>query len=65
VNGNPVFKDITEGYATYWEYSLDVPSFFFVKGVSSIEVLAEDHGGQSFFDMELSGVLFPNPGHYS
>jgi hypothetical protein len=64
VNGNQVAKDVNAGYTTYWEYSLDVPSSFFVKGVNIIEVLAEDHGGQSYFDMKLSGDIIPEPGTF-
>jgi hypothetical protein len=43
-----------EGYTWYWEYSLDLNALGFVENdVNYIQVLAEDHGGATFFDLSL------------
>jgi hypothetical protein len=62
VNGNQVAKENAEGYTSYWEYSLPVNPSVFVQGTNVIEVLAEDHGGATFFDMKLSGDVTANVG---
>ena len=62
VNGNQVAKENAEYFTTYWEYSfslLNTP--FLAPGDNLIQVLAEDHGGITFFDLELSGDVAPVP----
>ena len=53
VNGVEVFRQIAEGYTTIWEYTSPVSGGLFNVGLNTISVLAEDHGGATFFDMEL------------
>jgi hypothetical protein len=62
INGNQVAKANAEGYTSYWEYTytLNAPSFTHL-GVNTVEVLAEDHGGATFFDMKMSGNEVPVP----
>jgi hypothetical protein len=62
VNGTQVFKLAKPGYAAYWDVTLGINPSVFVQGMNVIEVLAEDHGGGCFFDMELSGDIVPEPG---
>jgi len=64
VNGNEVARGMAEGFTNYWEYSFAVNSSVFVQGMNKIDVLAEDHGGVTFFDMELAGNVnvVPAPG---
>ncbi|MHC1726872.1 MAG: PEP-CTERM sorting domain-containing protein [Syntrophobacteraceae bacterium] len=57
INGTEVAKFNAEGYTSYWEYSIDVDSSVFKQGVNTIQVLAEDHGVATFFDMKLAGDL--------
>lgn len=61
INGQQVAKDNREGYTSYWEYTLSLPSTSFVSGSNLIQVLAEDHGVATFFDMKLSGDVVPVP----
>jgi len=66
VNGTQVAKANAEGFTSYWEYSLSVDPSVFVQGTNVIEVLAEDHGGLTFFDMQMKGdvtaPVVPVPG---
>ncbi len=61
INGLEVVRQNAEGYTSYWEYSFAVNPNVFIVGVNTIQVVAEDHGGSSFFDMKLSGDLQPVP----
>lgn len=61
INGQQVAKENAEGYTAYWEYTLPLAaSSFIAPGSNTIEVLAEDHGVATFFDLELTGNV-PEP----
>ena len=62
INGQEVARGMAEGFTSYWEYNFAIDSSYFVQGVNKIDVLAEDHGGITFFDMELTGNVVPAPG---
>lgn len=54
INGAQVAKDNAEGYTEYWEYNLDLTALGFVENdFNYIQVLAEDHGVATFFDLSL------------
>lgn len=54
INGEQVAKQMAEGYTAYWEYNLDLTALGFIENdVNYIQVLAEDHGGATFFDLSL------------
>ncbi len=57
INGTQVAKENAGGYTSYWEYTIDVDQSVFVQGENVVQVLAEDHGGLTFFDMKLAGDL--------
>ena len=62
INGNQVAKENAEGYTFYWEYTLGLSaSPFLSPGLNLIQVLAEDHGGATFFDLKLTGDVSPVP----
>ena len=61
VNGTEVFKVNEEGYTDYWEYVVALSPELFVTGANLIQVLAEDHGGITFFDMKLTALVEPIP----
>jgi hypothetical protein len=63
INGTQVAKANAEGYTSYWEYTIPLDYSSFVSpGWNRIQVLAEDHGGATFFDLKLSGnVAVPEP----
>jgi hypothetical protein len=61
VNGTQVAKENAEGYTSYWEYDLTVPSSVFKQGLNTISVLAEDHGTATFFDMQMTADIVPVP----
>lgn len=62
VNGSQVAKENAEGYTSYWEYNFSLLSDpFLAPGENLVQVLAEDHGGATFFDMKLSGDVAPVP----
>ncbi len=46
----------------YWEYTLSLADDpFLAPGSNVIQVLAEDHGGATFFDLKLTGDVAPVP----
>lgn len=53
-----------EGFTSYWEYTftLSPGSAYINSGTNVLKILAEDHGGLTFFDMKLSGNVVPSPG---
>ena len=53
VNGVEVFSEIAEGYTSIWEYTRTISGGLFSAGANEISVLTEDHGGATFFDMQL------------
>lgn len=62
INGYQVAKANSEGYTSYWEYTLQLDNLAFLSpGINLIQVLAEDHGGKTFFDLKLSGDAAPVP----
>jgi len=61
VNGQQVAKANAEGFTYYWEYDLTIDSSYFNSGLNTISVLAEDHGGLTYFDMKLAGDVAPVP----
>ncbi len=67
INGVQVAKENKEGYTEYWEYSISPTlggSNLFSNGNNLIQVLAEDHGGITFFDMKLTAsgdIHVPEP----
>ena len=48
-----------EGGAFYWEYSIAVDPSLVVAGLNTVQVLIEDHGGGTYFDMRLAGDVVP------
>jgi hypothetical protein len=54
LNGVQIFNQNAEGDGWNWEYTLSIPSLYFLSGINTISVLAEDHGGGTYFDMELT-----------
>ena len=62
INGNQVAKQNAEGFTSQWEYTLGLTdSAFLSPGVNTIQVLAEDHGGATFFDLKLTGNVESAP----
>lgn len=62
VNGVQIAKENAEGYTSYWEYSFsNINPSAFINGENTISVLAEDHGGATFFDMQMTGDFTPIP----
>ena len=53
INGVEVFSQVAEGYTSIWEYTATVSGGLFNVGANTISVLTEDHGGATFFDMQL------------
>ncbi len=64
INGQEVARENEGGYAYYWEYTYTLPLAdprIITSGQNIIEVFAEDHGGKTFFDLELTGNVAPVP----
>ena len=64
INGTQVAKENAEGYTKYWEYTLDISSFsdvFRSQGTNIIQVLAEDHGVATFFDLQMNANVSAAP----
>jgi len=61
LNGQQIANKNAEYYTSYWEYSLPVSGSLFNNGLNEIAVLAEDHGGATCFDMQLTGDVRQNP----
>jgi len=60
INGHEVAKKNAEGITNYWQYTLQLSSLDFIApGSNTIEVLAEDHGIMTFFDLKLTGNVDP------
>jgi len=53
INGQQVAKDNAEAGTYYWEYTFNIDSSVLNMGINYVNVLAEDHGGLTFFDMQL------------
>lgn len=61
LNDQLLAKDNAEGYTSIWEYTFSNSSAYLVQGVNTLKVLAEDHGGATYFDMKLTANV-PEPG---
>jgi len=61
INGQQVAKINRESWTYYWEYTSDIDSSVLNKGINYVNVLAEDHGGLTFFDMQLIANTPPRP----
>lgn len=61
INGVQVAKANAEGFTSIWEYTYSIDNSLLSVGDNLIEVLAEDHGGITYFDMQLSGETAPVP----
>lgn len=61
INGQQVAKEYAGGYTSYWEYTFSIDRSLFVQGLNIIEILAADHGGATFFDLELNADITPVP----
>lgn len=63
INGTQVAKDNAEGFTSYWEYTYTASSIsnLLQAGENTIQVLAEDHGGVTFFDLQLTTEFTPVP----
>lgn len=61
LNDQLLAKENAEGYTSIWEYTFSNSSSLLVSGVNTLKILAEDHGGATYFDMKLSGTV-PEPG---
>jgi hypothetical protein len=61
LNGMQIASANAEGYTNYWEYTYSVTGSLFSTGVNELAVLAEDHGGATCFDMELTADVRPVP----
>lgn len=57
INGNLAFQATAGGFTSIWEYTTTVSSAFFVDGVNTISVIANDYGGATYFDMQLTGDI--------
>ena len=61
INGNLAFRDDRGGFTSIWEYpNQNVSSSFFTSGANIISVIANDYGGLTYFDMELTGDVGDN-----
>lgn len=61
VNGAQVAKQNAELFTNYWEYDINIASSYFHAGENTISVFAEDHGGLTYFDMQLTADVQPVP----
>ena len=61
IDGVQVAKENAEGYTNYWEYTLHIDQKWFTTGKNTIQVLAEDHGGATFFDLKMTADVAPIP----
>ena len=61
INQVQVAKDNQDGGTSIWEYKYTLNPSYFINGWNFIQVLAEDHGGGTYFDMKLSADVTPVP----
>lgn len=61
VNRAEVARRNAEDFTSYWEYELDIASSSFHTGTNTISAFAEDHGGPTFFDMQLTADIGVQP----
>lgn len=60
INGNLAFQADEGGFTSIWEYSTTADDAFFIDGINTISVIANDYGSLTYFDMELLGDIVPN-----
>lgn len=53
LNGVQLAKENAEGFTSYWEYEYALDPALLQQGTNVLQVLAEDHGGITFFDLQL------------
>lgn len=67
INGTKVFEADAGGYTSApppgsWEYAnIAIADGLFVDGHNEIAVIANDYGGATYFDMQLTATLVPEP----
>jgi hypothetical protein len=61
VNGKEVIRRNDEGSPIWWEYSGSINPSFFHPGENAIQVLLEDHGGGTGFDMRIEANVSAVP----
>ncbi|MEL0081583.1 MAG: PEP-CTERM sorting domain-containing protein [Gammaproteobacteria bacterium] len=61
VNGDKVFGASAGGFTSIWEYSQSIATTPFINGINTISVIANDYGGATYFDMELTAEVSPAP----
>ena len=61
LNGQLLAKENAEGYTSYWEYNFALNSSPLLQGLNTLQVLAEDHGGATFFDMKMDADVTAVP----
>lgn len=61
VNGTLVFNENAGGFTNIWEYTQTIDGSLFVNGSNTISVIANDYGGATYWDMEITADV-PEPG---
>lgn len=61
VNGSKVFGASAGGFTTIWEYSTSIATSPFIDGINTISVIANDYGGLTYFDMQMTADVSPTP----
>lgn len=64
LNDTLLAKENAEGYTSYWEYTFSNSAALLKAGTNTLKILAEDHGGATFFDMKLTATV-PEPGSFA
>lgn len=59
INGKEVAEFMGEMHTFLWEYSMEISPDYLQLGINTVSVLAEDHGGATYFDMQLEVVPEP------
>ena len=62
LNGTSTAAGNAGGYTTRWEYSGLIDTSSLYSGTNYIAIALEDHGGNTAFDMQLTGNPVPTPG---
>jgi len=61
INGKKVSGQMAEGYGWKGEYTVNLTSSLFQLGDNKIQILAEDHGSETWADAQLTGNVIPVP----
>jgi hypothetical protein len=59
INDEEVTEHIAESFTSLWEYTTEIDPECLRLGINTVSVLAEDHGQQTYFDMQLEVVPEP------